>query len=82
MKPFVVFSAPDKMKWNARPKGRKRYRVDMWARLTTGELDQVSVTPDKPCTISDLLPLVDSALAELLENKELADYGFSAYVWG
>lgn len=82
MKPFAVFKAPDKLRWLSRPQGKNRYRVEMFVVLPDGKRESTTVTPDKPCTITDLMPTLSAALDDLHEGREVIDYGFSAYVWG
>ena len=79
MKPFCVFRAPDKMKWNYRPTGKNRYRVVVW-HINNGEKITVDISPKKPCTMSELMTIIQDGIDTV--TGECDDYGFEAYVWG
>ena len=82
MLPFVVFNGPDNFRWLSKPKGRNRYKVDMWAKYLDSSVENVSINPKQPCTITELFPVIDDSLKELLQNRDVVDYGFKCYVWG
>jgi hypothetical protein len=55
----------------------------MWAKVIDGSIEEVSINPKSPCTITDLMPTLVQNMDELLEGRtDLIDYGFRAYVWG
>ena len=69
MKPFVVFRAPDKQRWNYRPQGRKRYRIHAWVKLPiTNEVVIQDIRTKEPATISDLMPLINNAVDEIMDQ--------------
>lgn len=67
------------MKWNYQPSGKKRYKIVLW-KIANGEKESIDITPQKPCTITDLMPILSDSIESIM--GECDDYGFEAYVWG
>lgn len=69
MKPFVIFRAPNTQRWHARPRGKNRYKLHAWVKLpiSNEKLSQEIITK-QPATISDLMPIINNAVNELMDE--------------
>lgn len=68
MKPFVVFRAPNTVRWNYQPSGRKRFRINIWVKLPFRDLPEVNeIITKKPITIAELKPTIDDHADELMD---------------
>lgn len=68
MKPFFTFRAPNTQRWHAHPKGKKRYRIHAWVKLPiSGTKLSHDVCPKQSVTVSDLMPIINNAVNELMD---------------
>jgi hypothetical protein len=68
MKPFVVFRAPESIRWNYRPHGKNRYRLNAWVKLPiTGETLTQDIRTKEATTIRELMPLINRTVDELMD---------------
>ena len=79
MKPFVVFRAPNSQRWNYRPSGRNRYRLNAWVKLPiSGQLLKQELTTKKAATIDDLMPVINNMVDEMMDELRNELYEFWA----
>lgn len=68
MKPFLTFRAPDEIKMLYQPKGRKKFRVEIWVQLPNrAERDCNEIVVSEPCFLSEMKPILDEAANELID---------------
>lgn len=68
MKPFLTFRAPEEVSWLYHPKGRKKFKVDIWVQLPNRkERDCNEIIVSEPCFLSELKPILDEAANELID---------------
>ncbi len=68
MKPFLVFRGPDSVRWNYRPHGKNRYRVNMWIVrpfTTTPEVNDFRTK--EPITLGQLKTIMDAQANDLMD---------------
>lgn len=75
MKPFVIFRAPQTVRWHYQPRGRNRYRIHIWVKLPFRELPEVNeIITKKSHTISELMPIINANADELMDLLRNALY--------
>lgn len=79
MKPFVVFRAPDTVRWLKNPKGKHRYRFNAWVYLPFSKAKLVQeVTTKAPVTVTDLMPLLNEAVNVVMDELQCELYEYWA----
>lgn len=69
MKTFVVFRAPNRQQWHARPRGKNRYRLHAWVKLPISNTKLVQdISIKKSATVTDLMPIINNAVNELMDE--------------
>ncbi len=75
MKPFVIFRAPNSIKWNYKPSGKRIYRARFWVKLpftNTAEVNEIITK--QPIAMTDLKPFLDENANELMDTLQCALY--------
>lgn len=68
MKPFLVFRGPESAKWNYRPQGKNKYRVNMWVqRPFHQDKDVNDFRIKQPITLAELKPIMDIHANEMMD---------------
>lgn len=68
MKPFVTLRAPNTVRWHYQPRGRNRYRINIWVKLPHSKLREVNEIITKQAhTISELMPIINNNADELMD---------------
>ena len=68
MKPFLMFRAPDESHWLYMPKGRKKFRVNLWVKLpgkTDHEANEIII--HDPIFLHELKAIMDDHANELID---------------
>jgi hypothetical protein len=77
MKPFVIFRAPDKVRWAFRPVGKKRFRFEAWVMLPYSNAKVVQqITTKEALTITDLMPLLNEAVNVVMDELQCELYEY------
>jgi hypothetical protein len=79
MKPFVVFRAPNTVKWSYRPQGKRIYKIRIWIKLPFATKPEVNeLITKQPCTISEIKPIIDDNANELMDLLQCTLYEYWA----